>query len=240
MKYSEEQIASANAVDLVQFLSARGERFKKSGCEFRWTTHDSVTIKDNQWFRHSQGKGGGPIDFLMEFYGKTFPEAVAELLEEHGMSVAADTTNGVKDEGCLGASPIPTPKMILPKRNSDNEKLIRYLAEVRKIDREIVDEFIRRGDIYEEAKTHRAVFIGRASSGTAGYVSWRGTTEKQERGDISGSSKCYGFKSLASWTDNAANKERMSRNLYVFESPLICCHSLHFIRNIGMKIIICL
>ena len=64
MKYSEEQIASANNVDLVRFLTAQGERFKKSGREYRWTTHDSVTIKDNQWFRHSQGKGGGPIDFF--------------------------------------------------------------------------------------------------------------------------------------------------------------------------------
>ena len=220
MKYSEEQIARANTVDLMSFLTARGERFKKSGREYRWTTHDSVTVKDNQWFRHSQGKGGGPIDFLMEFYDKTFPEAVAELLREQGVVPIADTTNGEKDEGCLDASPIPTPEIILPERNTDNEKVIQYLTGVRKIDREIVNEFIRREDIFEEAKTHRAVFIGRKSDGSVGYASWRGISEKQERGDIAGSSKCYGFKSLASWTEDTSNKERNSRNLYVFEASI--------------------
>ena len=220
MKYSEEQIANANAIDLMRFLTARGERFKKSGREYRWTTHDSVTVKDNQWFRHSQGKGGGPIDFLMEFYNKTFPEAVAELLEEYGTTTTSNAEIGVKDEGCLNASPIPTPAMILPERNTDNEKVIQYLTGIRKIDRAIIDEFIRRGDIYEEAKTHRVVFTGRKPDGTIGYASWRGTYEKQERGDFSGSEKCYGFKSLASWTENTSNKERNSRNLYVFEAPI--------------------
>lgn len=220
MKYSEEQIANANAIDLMRFLTARGERFKKSGREYRWTTHDSVTVKDNQWFRHSQGKGGGPIDFLMEFYNKTFPEAVAELLEEYGTTTTSNAEIGVKDEGCLNASPIPTPAMILPERNTDNEKVIQYLTGIRKIDRAIIDEFIRRGDIYEEAKTHRVVFTGRKPDGTIGYASWRGTYEKQERGDFSGSEKCYGFKSLASWTENTSNKERNSRNLYVLEAPI--------------------
>jgi len=220
MKYSEEQIASANNVDLVRFLTAQGERFKKSGREYRWTTHDSVTIKDNQWFRHSQGKGGGTIDFLMEFYGKTFPEAVEMLLEERGILIGSNNANGVKDEGCLIASPIPTPGVILPEKAENNEKVIHYLTETRKIDKEIVHEFTRRGDVYEEAGTHRAIFIGRTSDGTIGYACWRGTTEKQERGDISGSSKCFGFKSLASWTEEHSNKERTSRNLYVFESPV--------------------
>lgn len=220
MKYSEEQIVRANAVDLMSFLTARGERFKKSGREYRWTTHDSVTVKDNQWFRHSQGKGGGPIDFLMEFYDKTFTEAVAELLEERGMETMDNAAIGVKDEGCLNDSPIPTPAMILPERNTDNEKVIQYLTGIRKIDRAIIDEFIRRGDIYEEAKTHRVVFTGRTPDGTIGYASWRGASEKQERGDIAGSSKWYGFKSLASWTEGTSNKERNSRNLYVFEAPI--------------------
>ena len=38
----------------------------------------------NKWFRHSQCKGGYPIDFVMEFYGKSFPEAVQLLTGESG------------------------------------------------------------------------------------------------------------------------------------------------------------
>lgn len=108
MKYSEEQIASANNVDLVRFLTDRGERFKKSGREVRWTTHDSVTIKDNQWFRHSQGKGGGPIDFLMEFYEKTFPEAMEMLLEETGILLESNNAKGVK----AVLLPAPSPHLV--------------------------------------------------------------------------------------------------------------------------------
>ena len=43
-KYTEDQIARANEVNLVRFLSARGERFKKAGREYRWEKHDSVTL----------------------------------------------------------------------------------------------------------------------------------------------------------------------------------------------------
>ena len=81
-KYTQEQIDRANETELVPFLMGLGERFKKSGKEFRWMTHDSVTVNGNQWFRFSNHTGGGPVDFLMEFYGKSFPEAVEMLLGE--------------------------------------------------------------------------------------------------------------------------------------------------------------
>ena len=30
----------------------------RSGKEYRWKTHDSLTVCGNKWFRHSQSKGG--------------------------------------------------------------------------------------------------------------------------------------------------------------------------------------
>lgn len=84
MNYSEEQIARANQTDMVRFLQLQGEQLVKSGKEYRWKSHDSLTVKDNKWFRHSQSKGGGPVDFVMEFYGKTFQEAVKMLIGEEG------------------------------------------------------------------------------------------------------------------------------------------------------------
>ena len=56
----------------------------KSGREYRWKKHDSVTISGNRWYRHSQSKGGYPVDFVMEFYYATFPEAVKMLIGEEG------------------------------------------------------------------------------------------------------------------------------------------------------------
>ncbi len=53
MSYTQEQIDRANQVDLEQFLRSHGEQVTKSGSEYRWKRHDSLTIKGNKWFRHS-------------------------------------------------------------------------------------------------------------------------------------------------------------------------------------------
>ena len=72
MNYTQAQIDRANAVSLEDFLRTQGETLIKSGREYRWKEHDSLTVRGNKWFRHSQSKGGYPIDFVMEFYGKSF------------------------------------------------------------------------------------------------------------------------------------------------------------------------
>ena len=84
MTYTQAQIDKANAVDLEKFLRAQGETLVRSGKEYRWKAHDSLTVCGNKWFRHSQSKGGFPVDFVMEFYGKSFPEAVQMLTGEPG------------------------------------------------------------------------------------------------------------------------------------------------------------
>ncbi len=84
MAYTQAQIDKANAVDLEKFLRAQGETLVRSGKEYRWKAHDSLTVCGNKWFRHSQSKGGLPVDFVMEFYGKSFPEAVQMLTGELG------------------------------------------------------------------------------------------------------------------------------------------------------------
>ena len=67
MTYTQAQIDKANAVDLEKFLRAQGETLVRSGKEYRWKAHDSLTVCGNKWFRHSQSKGGFPVDFVMEF-----------------------------------------------------------------------------------------------------------------------------------------------------------------------------
>ena len=84
MTYTQAQIDRANAANLEDFLRAQGETLVRSGKEYRWKAHDSLTVCGNKWFRHSQSKGGYPVDFVMEFYGKSFPEAVQMLTGEPG------------------------------------------------------------------------------------------------------------------------------------------------------------
>ena len=196
MQYTEEQIAKANNTDLVSFLNAQGEQLVKSGREYRWKKHDSVTISGNRWYRHSQGMGGYPVDFVMEFYNATFPETVKMLIGEEG-------------EGRQKSCPTPSQDFRLPEKNEDDEKIMKYLTEKREIEKTLVEDWIDRGDIYEEKKHHNVIFVGRDADGIPRYAHCRGTGEIKYRGDITGSDKSYGFSYRG--TDN---------QLFVFEAAI--------------------
>ena len=153
MQYTQAQIDRANAVSLEDFLRTQGETLIKSGREYRWKEHDSLTVRGNKWFRHSQSKGGYPIDFVMEFYGKSFPEAVQLL-------------TGESAEGQSEASTAPPTAFHLPLHNRTADRAIQYLTESRGLNKTLVEAFLLSGDIYEDAKRHNVVFVGRDRSGT--------------------------------------------------------------------------
>ena len=180
MQYTEEQIARANQTDLVSFLNAQGEQLVKSGREYRWKKHDSVTVSGNRWYRHSQNKGGYPVDFVMEFYHATFPEAVKMLIGEEGEG---------RQKSCLA----PLPDFRLPEKSETNETVIKYLTEIRRLEKDLVEEWIAGGNIYEKKKHHNVVFVGRDADGIPRYAHCRGTGGIKYRGDVAGSDKSYGF-----------------------------------------------
>lgn len=193
MNYTQEQIDRENQVDLVQFLHSKGETLIKSGNEYRWKRHDSLTVKGNKWFRYSQSKGGYPIDFVMEFFSKTFPEAVFLLLGE----APADHHTGVA----------PSEKFRLPPRSRYIESAMVYLRQ-RKIPEELIQEFYREGLIYEGAQRHNVVFVGTDESGIPRYAHCKGT-EDTFRMDVLGSDKAHNF---AYRSDG--------KSLFVFEAPI--------------------
>ena len=195
MTYTQAQIDKANAVDLEKFLRAQGETLVRSGKEYRWKAHDSLTVCGNKWFRHSQSKGGFPVDFVMEFYGKSFPEAVQMLTGEPGE---------VQPE----ADPTPSPAFRLPLRNVTNANILNYLTQERKLSPSLVNFFIAAGDIYEDAAHHNVVFVGRDADGHPRYASSRGIREKF-RQDAAGAEKAFGFAHRG--TD---------KQLLVFEAPI--------------------
>ena len=195
MTYTQAQIDKANAVDLEKFLRAQGETLVRSGKEYRWKAHDSLTVYGNKWFRHSQSKGGLPVDFVMEFYGKSFPEAVQMLTGEPG-------------EAQPEADPAPSPAFRLPLRNVTNANILNYLTQERKLSPSLMNFFIAAGNIYEDATHHNVVFVGRDADGHPRYASSRGIREKF-RQDAAGAEKAFGFAHRG--TD---------KQLLVFEAPI--------------------
>ena len=197
MYYTQEQIDRANQADLVSFLQGRGEQLTRAGQEYRWKRHDSLTVRGNKWYRHSQSKGGAPIDFVMEFYGKSFTEAVEMLTGEKG------------------AAPPPDRPILasfsdfrLPPRSTDNSTARNYLTAARRIDEDVTGFFFSTGDIYEEAAHHNAVFVGRDEDGIPRYAHQRGTAGSF-RLDVKGSDKSFNF-------CYRGEGER----LFVFEAPI--------------------
>ena len=152
----------------------------KSGREYRWKKHDSVTVSGNRWYRHSQNKGGYPVDFVMEFYHATFPEAVKMLIDEEGEG---------RQKSCLA----PSPDFRLSEKSETNETVIKYLTEIRRLEKDLVEEWIAGGNIYEEKKHHNVVFVGRDADGIPRYAHCGGTGGIKYRGDVAGSDKSYGF-----------------------------------------------
>ena len=195
MTYTQTQIDRANAANLEDFLRAQGETLVRSGKEYRWKTHDSLTVCGNKWFRHSQSKGGLPVDFVMEFYGKSFPEAVQILTGEPG-------------EAQPEADTAPSPAFRLPLRNVTNANILNYLTQERKLSPSLVNFFIAAGDIYEDTVHHNVVFVGRDADGHPRYASSRGIREKF-RQDAAGAEKAFGFAHRG--TD---------KQLLVFEAPI--------------------
>lgn len=194
MGYTQEQIDRANQVNLEQFLRSQGEELIKSGREYRWKRHDSMTIKGNRWFRHSQNRGGYPVDFVMEFFEKTFPEAVQMLIGEEAVAVSE--------------VPAEPKKFCLPSRCESNSRIMKYLTEERKLPQDLIERFVADGVIYEDAKHHNVVFVGTDINGVPRYAHCRGTADKF-RMDVTGSDKSYGFCYRGKGTE-----------LYVFEAPI--------------------
>lgn len=205
-EYTREQIQRADDTDLYVFLSGRGEQFKRCGKEYRWLRHDSVMINKNEWYRFSQNKGGHAIDFMKEFYGLSFAEAVKELLGEEGDS---NNRTAKEDAGRQKVCPIPLPGLELPERNESCEIARKYLIEQRKLSKQLVDQMIKKGDIYESKNYHNVVFVGRDKEQNPRYAAMRGIDENRYRGEARGSEKAYGFGHIG--TDE---------KLFVFESPV--------------------
>ena len=130
----------------------------------------------------------------MVFYEKTFPEAVQMLINEEP----------VKEQ----LMPETKTEFQLPPRCESNTRIMKYLTEERKLPQDLIEEFISEGLIYEDAKHHNVVFVGKDINGIPRYAHCRGIADKF-RMDVAGSDKSYGFCHRGKGTE-----------LYVFEAPI--------------------
>lgn len=200
--FTEEQKLRASSVDLVEFLRRQGEKLIRSGPEYRMTSDHSITVRGSEWYDHAAKEGGGPISFLQNYFGLSYPEAVTRLLDgEQGQ--VYEPAQKKKEE--------PPKEFVLPPAGKEMRRLYAYLLKKRHIDREVLTAFVRAGLIYEDANYHNAVFIGKDEHGVARHAHKRSTSGmgKTFRINVEGSDPRYSFH----WNGT-------SDQLYVFEAPI--------------------
>ncbi|MCI8524507.1 MAG: DUF3991 domain-containing protein, partial [Oscillospiraceae bacterium] len=163
---------AARSVDLPELLTSLGYQVKRIGNYHTTKEMDSLRIRNRRtWFRYSENAGGDAITFLQHFCGKSFPEAVEYLLQFQGR--ARDSP----------IAPLPIKQkekkpFALPPANSDQRRVFAYLRK-RGIAAQVIQGFIQAGLLYEDAKYHNCVFVGRDGEGTPRFASKRGTASEE-------------------------------------------------------------
>ena len=166
----------ANAIDYALF---HGYDLVKSGSRYMMREHDSmIFLSDGRWFWNSRGLKGRVIEFAMCYEGKTLPEAVLAICEMRGVRPlnTAGKYKSLNEE---------KKTFELPPAAGSCKRLFAYLCGTRQLDRDIVADLIRSGDLYESCQTytksngeigeaHNAVFVGRGGDGVARSAFQRG------------------------------------------------------------------
>lgn len=185
---TDEEINRAKEVDLLSYLqmATPGELVKKGNGHYSTKTHDSIDISNGFWKQWSSGVGGkSAVDYLVKVEGRTFQEAVRAVNEARGGMPSWDARPA--------QSPPPMKKEFkLPERNNDNLRTITYLKG-RGIHPKVIAYCVRSGMLYEETKTHNAVFVGTDKTGTPKYAFKRSTGTESFKREATGSNKRYNF-----------------------------------------------
>ena len=168
-----------------------------SGREKRLASNHSVTVRGGEWYDHAEQHGGNAISFLQRHYDMSFPEAVQALLGGDFRSAEI-------------VPPNPKP-FVLPEAHSDMRRVFAYLTKTRGIDNRIASVFAHEKLIYEDAKYHNAVFVGRDESGKPVHAHARSTNSRGKtfRINVEGSDPRYSFHHIGN-----------NGSLLVFEAPI--------------------
>ena len=183
MWVTPEQIEQAREYDLLSYLQAyEPDNLKKLGSRTYCTKeHDSLKISNGKWHWFSRHIGGkGALDYLIKVRGFSFPEAVTAL------------TNRSSVERFIPTEIREMPRELeVPELHSDIQRVKRYLMG-RDIDERLIDYCHKQGMLFEDAKYHNCVFLGKDETGKPKYGALRSTVTDFKR-DLTGSDKHYPF-----------------------------------------------
>lgn len=206
-----ETIQSLSALDYLKNYEP-DELVKNGNKDYVTKTHDSLHLSNGSFKWWSQDIGGhNAIDYLRIVKGMSFPEACKQIEELMDIHPPVKTYCEVRNE-------VP---FTLPVPDDNNDKVIHYLCDIRKIDPEIVQFFIKKKMIYQDKVFKNAVFVGYNKDKPA--YAFKRSIYNDKRFDHLGSNKAYSF----SFTN------QYSSTLHVFESCIDLLSYMTFMKKRG-------
>ncbi len=224
-KYSKDdyyRIANADGVAVAQALGMQVDEGKQ-------TTAKAVHIKNsgglyifptNNWYRHSDGAKGFPIDLVMD---------VLQCDRDYAMEfIARNVLNGIQQLSLYSPPKRPAREekpveFKVPQHDIKPNRVFAYLIKTRGIDNDIVGTLIQNKMIAEDSQRHNCLFFGRDESGEIKSCAVRGTNSYvQFRGEVAGGDKSCSF----------AMKGTGS-TLRLFESPIDAMSHATFSKLLG-------
>lgn len=140
---------------------------------------------NNTFYRFSSQKGGSIIDFIMEYREVGLSQAIA---------IASDYYKTYQPEQVgfdFEVEKEDTKYFQLPQKHNNNDRVKKYLIENRKIDKNVVDSYLKKGLLYED-HSHNCVFVG-VIDDTGVAASMRSSSPSSDwKGDVAGNYKAVG------------------------------------------------
>ena len=127
-RFTEQEMEIARGTDLPDLLTSLGYTVTRVGHYHSTKEMDSLRIKNRRtWYRYSEQTGGDAITFLQHFCGRSFPQAVEDLLAFHGHARDAPAERSRQTE----QAPEPPKPFALPPRHTDARRVCAYLKKTR-------------------------------------------------------------------------------------------------------------
>ena len=137
-RFTEEQIYQANHVNIIAYAMSRGYDVKRiSTRSYKIPGYGGLYINADgeKWNCFSRATGGGPVQFVMEIDQLSWVDAVKELtgLSEDELPFLEPALKDFEVKGDL----------VLPEKNQTFKHIFAYLIKTRKIDKDVVSEFVK-------------------------------------------------------------------------------------------------
>jgi len=195
---TKDQIKRAREVDVLDYvLSYERENVKRVGNSYRMRDHPSIEVCPGKWRWYSRSiNGRTALDYLTDVRGYGLVDAVCLLINEmpqerHNRPESAPSARKITPKAMSPLTQDKRKPFSLPARHINNTRVIAYLQS-RGIERTLIMACIQNGSLYESAKYHNCVFVGRDDTGKARFAFQRGTMSGFKC-DAEGSEKRFGF-----------------------------------------------